>query len=67
MPVSDQRLAQIFALSNGERGDAEMLAFCRETTDPEELHAFADTWNWTRAHGRSKRSSATRPARRQRR
>jgi hypothetical protein len=46
MPVSDQRFAEIFALSNGEQGDAEALAFCRETTDPEELHSFADTWNW---------------------
>lgn len=26
--------------------DEETLAFCRETADPEELHAFAATWNW---------------------
>ena len=33
-----------------ERFDAEMKtqtrAFCRDNPDPEELHAFADTWNW---------------------
>lgn len=26
--------------------EAETLAFCRDNKDPEELHAFADTWNW---------------------
>ena len=26
--------------------DAETLAFCRDTADPEELHVFANTWNW---------------------
>lgn len=26
--------------------DAETLAFCRNNNDPEELHAFASTWNW---------------------
>lgn len=31
--------------------DAEALAFCRETTDPEELHAFAQNWNWDAGHG----------------
>ncbi|MBI1187647.1 MAG: DUF4274 domain-containing protein [Alphaproteobacteria bacterium] len=31
--------------------DAETLAFCRNTTDPEELHAFAQTWNWDAGHG----------------
>lgn len=29
-----------------EEMDEETRAFCRETSDPEELHAFADTWNW---------------------
>jgi hypothetical protein len=24
----------------------ETIAFCRGNSDPEELHAFADTWNW---------------------
>ncbi|ANP46878.1 DUF4274 domain-containing protein [Candidatus Viadribacter manganicus] len=26
--------------------NAETLAFCRDNRDPEELHAFASTWNW---------------------
>lgn len=26
--------------------DAETIAFCRDTRDPEELHAFASTYNW---------------------
>jgi hypothetical protein len=26
--------------------EAETTAFCRENQDPEELHAFAHTWNW---------------------
>lgn len=26
--------------------EAETLAFCRDNKNPEELHAFADTWNW---------------------
>lgn len=30
----------------GEELDAETLAFCRNTTDAEELHAFARTYNW---------------------
>lgn len=31
--------------------DAEKIAFCRGNTDPEELHAFADTWNWDAGPG----------------
>jgi len=31
--------------------DAETLAFCRQNKDPEELHAFADTWNWDAGPG----------------
>jgi hypothetical protein len=31
--------------------DAETLTFCRENKDPEELHAFADTWNWDAGPG----------------
>lgn len=31
--------------------DAETLAFCRDNRNPEELHAFAETWNWDRGHG----------------
>lgn len=30
--------------------DAETLAFCRDNQDPEELHAFASTWNWDSGH-----------------
>ena len=30
----------------GEELDAETLAFCRDTADAEELHAFASTYNW---------------------
>jgi hypothetical protein len=26
--------------------DEETVAFCRGNSDPEELHAFADTYNW---------------------
>lgn len=26
--------------------DADRTAFCRDTSDPEELHAFAVTWEW---------------------
>ena len=71
MALSQERLAQIRELSNGERVDrtdvsdftdsdwerfhtdldAETLAFCRENKDPEELHAFADTWNWDAGFG----------------
>lgn len=30
--------------------DAETSAFCRDTRDPEELHAFVSTWNWDGGH-----------------
>lgn len=30
----------------GEELDAETLAFCRNNTNAEELHAFASTYNW---------------------
>lgn len=51
---NDERVDRIdtsaFTDADWERFDADMdaetLAFCRETKDPEELHAFADTWNW---------------------
>ena len=56
---NDERVDRLdtgsFTDADWERLDAELeretLAFCRETTDPEELHAFADTWNWDKGTG----------------
>lgn len=31
--------------------DAETLAFCRDNSDSEELHAFVTNWNWGAGHG----------------
>ena len=51
---NDERVDRLdtsgFTAADWQRLDAELdeetTAFCRGNQDPEELHAFADTWNW---------------------